>query len=82
MINLSWKTRRRLSLLLLAVGMPIYIIVIVTVIGFLNRPPVLIELAIYIAAGILWVWPTRFIFRGIGTADPDSRESGSNRRDA
>lgn len=69
---LSYKARRRLSLLILAVGMPLYVVVAVNVVDLFDRPPFWLELVIYIGLGIVWVLPFRSIFRGIGQADPDA----------
>ena len=68
---LTYKSRRRWSLLLLLVGLPAYIIVALLVVGLFDRPPFLLELAIYVGLGILWILPFRAVFRGIGQADPD-----------
>ena len=68
---LSWKARRRWSLVILLVGLPIYVVVAVTVVGWLDRPPFLVELSIYVALGIVWALPFRAVFRGIGRDDPD-----------
>lgn len=80
---LSYKARRRLSLLILAVGMPLYVVVAVTVVNLFDRPPVWLELVIYVALGIVWVLPFRSVFRGIGQADPDAagRAQDDARRD-
>lgn len=67
---LSYKARRRWSLILLLVGLPLYIVVAVTLVGLLPRPSFLLELVIYLALGILWALPFKFIFKGIGQADP------------
>jgi energy-coupling factor transporter transmembrane protein EcfT len=69
---LSYKTRRRLSILILLVGMPVYVVVAVNVISLFERPAVWLELLIYVALGFLWALPFRFIFRGVGQADPDA----------
>ena len=66
----SYKTRRRLSLLILLVGMPLYLVVAVTLVGWLDRPPFLLELALYLGLGVIWVLPFRAVFRGIGQPDP------------
>ena len=71
---LSYKARRRLSLVILLLGLPTYIIAAVTIINMLDRPPILLELAIYVALGVLWTLPFKFVFRGIGKADPDNSE--------
>ena len=67
---LSYKTRRRLSLLILLVGMPAYVVVAITLVGMLDRPPFLLELALYVGLGIVWVLPFRAVFRGVGQPDP------------
>ena len=67
---LTYKSRRRWSLLLLLVGLPAYIIVALLVVGLFDRPPFLLELAIYVGLGILWILPFRAVFRGIGPNDP------------
>jgi hypothetical protein len=30
-----------------------------------------LELFIYVALGVIWALPFKFVFRGIGQADPD-----------
>ncbi|MEO9825693.1 MAG: DUF2842 domain-containing protein [Paracoccaceae bacterium] len=68
---LSYKARRRLSLLILLVGLPLYIVAAVTVINLFDQPPFLIELIIYIVLGIVWALPFKAVFKGVGKADPD-----------
>ncbi|MCF1709043.1 DUF2842 domain-containing protein [Tabrizicola sp. J26] len=72
---LGYKTRRRLSLLILLVGMPLYIVVAVTLVNMLDRPPFLVELAIYVGLGFLWALPFRAVFRGVGQPDPDAQSN-------
>jgi len=67
---LSWKARRRWALAILVVGMPVYVVVVVNVLDRLGRPPFLVELAVYVVLGVLWALPFRFVFRGVGRADP------------
>lgn len=71
---MRYKTRKRLSLLLLVLGLPLYIMVAVTVVGWFDRPPVWAELLIYVALGIVWALPFRRLFLGIGQPDPDGRD--------
>ncbi|MGB0688276.1 MAG: DUF2842 domain-containing protein [Paracoccaceae bacterium] len=68
---LSYKARRRWSLVILLIGLPLYVVVAVGAIGLFNRPPIWLELLIYVSLGVLWALPFKFIFRGIGQADPD-----------
>ena len=69
---LSYKTRRRLSLLILLLGLPGYVVVAVTIMSTINRPPLWLELLIYIGLGILWALPFKAVFKGIGQSDPDA----------
>ena len=68
---LSYKARRRLSLLILLMGLPLYIIVAVNVVALFERPSILIEVIIYVSLGMLWAFPFKYVFRGVGQADPD-----------
>ena len=64
--KLSIKLKKRLSLLILLVGLPVYIILSITVLNLLDRPPIIVELGIYLILGILWALPFKYIFRGVG----------------
>jgi uncharacterized membrane protein len=68
---LSYKARRRLSLLILLVGLPLYIVVAVNVIALFDRPSILVEVIVYVSLGVLWAFPFKYVFRGVGQADPD-----------
>ena len=73
---LSYKARRRWSLVILLVWVPLYVVACVTVMGWLGRPSFLIELAVYLVLGLVWALPFRAIFRGIGRADPEAPGEG------
>jgi len=81
-MKLTWATRRRWALVLLLVGLPLYVVAAVTVMNRLGRPGILVELLVYVALGILWAIPFRFVFLGIGRPDPDaaSRQRRDERR--
>jgi uncharacterized protein (DUF983 family) len=70
--GLSYKARRRWALVILLVGMPVYIVAAVTVMNWLDRPPLWLELVVYVGLGIAWVLPFKFVFRGVGQADPNA----------
>ena len=61
------------SLLILLVGMPAYVVAAVTLVGWMQRPSFLVELGIYVGLGFLWALPFRFVFRGIGQAEPEAQ---------
>lgn len=72
---LSYKARRRWSLVILLVGLPIYIIAAVWVMSFFTtRPHIVIEVLIYLGLGVLWAFPLKSVFKGVGQADPDQRD--------
>jgi hypothetical protein len=75
---LSYKTRKRLSLLILVIGVPAYIVTAVSVLAMFDRPPLWLEFLVYVALGIAWALPLRSIFRGVGQPDPDA-PGGDNR---
>jgi uncharacterized membrane protein YdjX (TVP38/TMEM64 family) len=72
---LSYKARRRWSLVVLLIGLPVYIIMAVWLMSFFEtRPHIVIEVLIYLGLGVLWAFPLKAIFMGVGQADPDQRD--------
>lgn len=69
---MTFKTRKRLALLVLIVGMPLYVIAAVSIVGLFDRPPILAELAIYVGLGVVWILPFKRLFLGIARPDPDT----------
>ena len=67
---MNLKTRKRLSLLLLLVWMPLYIVLAISLMGWVEgrwgRLPFLLELLVYVVLGLLWVLPFRRVFLGVG----------------
>ena len=73
---MTYKARRRWALVVLLVGLPVYIVVATTLVGLLDRPHFLVEATIYLVVGVLWAFPLRRLFRGIGQADPEGDGRG------
>ena len=69
---LGYKTRKRLSLLILIFGLPAYIAVAWWLMSLFERPSIWVEFAIYVGLGILWALPFKAVFKGVGQADPDA----------
>lgn len=67
------KTRKRLSLLILVVGLPLYIVAAVTLMNWMDarfgRQPLLVEVAVYVGLGLLWALPFKRVFSGIGRGE-------------
>lgn len=72
---MTYKARKRLALFVLVVGLPIYIAVAATIMsGMMNqsiRFHWIIEFFVYVALGIGWAFPLKWVFKGIGQPDPD-----------
>ncbi|MEP5729166.1 MAG: DUF2842 domain-containing protein [Sulfitobacter sp.] len=69
---LSYKARKRWSIVILLIAMPLYVVVAVNVVEMFDRPSILVELLIFVGLGVLWVLPLKSIFKGIGQADHDA----------
>jgi hypothetical protein len=68
---LSYKARRRWSLVILLVWLPIYCVIAVSIMNALPRFPMLVELLIYVVLGVAWALPFKFVFKGIGKPSPE-----------
>lgn len=79
------RTRKRLALLVLVVGMPLYVVAAVSLTNWAGtvwgRLPFLAELAVYVGLGFLWILPFRGLFRGVGQPDPDEAGPGGHGAD-
>lgn len=73
---LSYRARRRLSLLILLVGMPAYVAAAVSLMNWagarFGRLPIAVEFVAYVVLGVAWILPFRAVFRGVGQADPEA----------
>ena len=69
---MTYRARKRLALLVLVVGLPLYAALALWLVSLFERPPVALELAIYVALGVLWALPLKRVFRGVGKPDPDA----------
>ncbi|MGB7319665.1 MAG: DUF2842 domain-containing protein [Planktotalea sp.] len=76
---LSYKARRRWALIILLLGMPLYILLAIGLVAaafsYFGRPPMWAEFAIYVFLGVIWVFPFKKVFMGIGQADPDASQN-------
>ena len=78
--GMSRRTRVLLCFLILVIGMPAWIVVSTTLVGMFERPGFLVELAIYVGLGLVWILPLRRVFLGIGRAEPGSRTGTPRQR--
>ena len=69
---LSYKARRRWSLVVLLVGLPAYIAAAWYILSLFERPSLWVELGVYLVLGIVWALPFKAVFKGVGKEDPDA----------
>lgn len=77
---LSYKARRSWSLVVLLIGLPIYIVAAISLIAWLPDLPGWVTLLVYVVVGFAWMLPLKFVFIGIGQADPDTPPSEAGLR--
>lgn len=70
---LSYKARKRLSLLILLIGMPVYVVLAVTIMNKLPRLPLWAEVPVYLLLGVAWILPFKAVFKGVGQPDPEAK---------
>ncbi len=75
MTKLSYKTRRRWSLVILLVWLPLYILLAIPILSMITDWNFWLRVLIYVIAAFVWVIPFRFVFLGVGKADPDVAEN-------
>ncbi|MDP1669411.1 DUF2842 domain-containing protein [Phaeovulum sp.] len=73
---MTYRTRRRLSLLVLLVVMPAWIVTALVLIAWWDRSfgrmPAALEMLVYLVLGVVWILPFRRVFLGVGKADPEA----------
>lgn len=69
---LSYKARKRLSLLILVVGMPVYVVLAVSLMNSFERLPMWLEVPAYCLLGFGWILPFKKVFLGVGQSDRDA----------
>ena len=69
---MTYRLRRMLSVLVLLVALPIYVVVVISVmawfVAWFGRPPFIIELIIYVVLGVIWAFPLKSVFTTIRDA--------------
>jgi hypothetical protein len=68
----GYKARKRLAIFILVIGLPAYIVLAVTMMGIAPGFAKPIELLIYVLLGVGWIFPLKWVFKGIGQPDPDA----------
>ena len=62
----SYKIKRVVVLIVLLLWLPFYIVLVLNLLAYFERPNLIIELLVYAVAGVFWAWPFKALFKGIG----------------
>ena len=65
----SYRLKRVFVLLILLLWLPVYVVLVLNLLAYFERPNLIIELLVYVVAGVFWAWPFKALFKGIGQAD-------------
>ena len=76
---MTYRRRKLLAILVLVLGLPGYVAVAWVAVSAFERPPLVLEIAIYAALGIVWALPLRRLFLGLGRPDPDAERERRDR---
>ena len=71
---LSLKARKRWAIFVLLVGLPVYIVLAIGIVAMFDRPPILVELGLYILLGFLWMLPLFKLFLGVARGEPENED--------
>ena len=62
----SKKLKRFLAILVLLLWLPFYIVLVLNILALFERPSLVVELSVYVLAGVLWALPFKALFKGVG----------------
>ena len=62
----SYRLKRFLTILVLLLWLPFYIVLVLNILALFERPSLVVELLVYVIAGVLWALPFKALFKGVG----------------
>ena len=62
----SYRLKRFLAILVLLLWLPFYIVLVLNILALFERPSFVLELLVYVIAGVLWALPFKALFKGVG----------------
>ena len=62
----SYRLKKFLAILVLLLWLPFYIVLVLNILALFERPSLVVELLVYIIAGVLWALPFKALFKGVG----------------
>ena len=67
----SYRLKRFFAILVLLLWLPFYIVMVLNILALFERPSLIIELLVYVTAGVFWALPFKALFKGIGKQTKD-----------
>ena len=62
----SYRLKRFLAIIVLLLWLPFYIVLVLNILALFERPSLVVELLVYVIAGVLWALPFKALFKGVG----------------
>ena len=62
----SYRLKKFLAILVLLLWLPFYIVLVLNILALFERPSLVVELLLYVIAGVLWALPFKALFKGVG----------------
>ena len=62
----SYRLKKFLAILVLLLWLPFYIVLVLNILALFERPSLVVELLVYVIAGVLWALPFEALFKGVG----------------
>ena len=62
----SYRLKKFLAILVLLLWLPFYIVLVLNILALFERPSLVVELLVYVIAGVLWALPFKTLFKGVG----------------
>ena len=62
----SYRLKKFLAILVLLLWLPFYIVMVLNILALFERPSLVVELLVYVIAGVLWALPFKALFKGVG----------------
>tara|TARA_B100001939_G_scaffold23669_1_gene19219 strand:- start:233 stop:445 length:213 start_codon:yes stop_codon:yes gene_type:complete len=63
---ISYRLKRFLAIIVLLLWLPFYIVLVLNILALFERPSLVVELLLYVIAGVLWALPFKALFKGVG----------------
>ena len=62
----SYRLKKFLAILVLLLWLPFHIVLVLNILALFERPSLVVELLVYVIAGVLWALPFKALFKGVG----------------